>query len=63
MQVAIKYGRQVLSFDGISRSARCLDLLLHFEAQLGVKTSAHAQLVCNGRFLNMHQTSEEVCQV
>ena len=60
MQVAIKYGHQVLSFDGISMSTRCLDLLLHFEERSAVKIS-NAKLVCNGRFLNTHQTVVQVC--
>ena len=62
MQVALKYGHQVLSFDGISINARCLDLLLHFEKRSAVKIS-NAKLVCNGRFLNIRQTAAEVCCV
>ena len=62
MQVALKYGHQVLSFDGISINTRCLDLLLHFEKRSAVKIS-NAKLVCNGRFLNIRQTAVEVCCV
>ena len=60
MQVTVEYGKQVLSFDGISRTTQCRNLLSHLELRLGAKISGNAQPVYNGRFLKMNATMEEV---
>lgn len=56
----MKYGKQVLDFDGISVATQCRNLLSHLELRLGTKISGDAQLIYNGRFLNMNETMEEV---
>ena len=60
MQVTMKYGQQVLSFDGISRATQCRHLLSQLELRLGAKIPGNAQLVYNARVLRINETLEQV---
>jgi hypothetical protein len=62
-QVAIMFEKQSYAFDGISRNASCSELVAELEVRLGSKIPSQARLVGNGRFLQMHQTIEEVCSI
>jgi hypothetical protein len=60
IQVVIKYDKQVLVLDGVSRNAQCSELLAMLEVRLGVKIPWNAKLTKNGRSSQVLKSIDEV---
>ncbi len=60
IQVTVKYDKQVVVLDRISKDVRCSALLSMLEVQLGVKIPGNARLMGNGHFLGIGESIEEV---
>jgi len=60
MQVTMKFGKQVQSFDGICGATKFQTLLSRLELRLGAKIPGNPRLLYRGRFLVMNETMEQV---
>ena len=63
IQVTVKYDKQVVVLNGVSKDVRCSALLSMLEVLLGVKIPGNARLMGNGHFIGIDESIEEVIHI